>query len=120
MRVPGKADAGVYRMYKYGKPYKPLTVGMVRICDEKLDAQTFVYSKGESRNIIPGRPPISPGGPGFLGGAEWKVEAVQLPPRAWYPGLKDFVRQEARQGVQKELAEKRGVLAFAQIGRAHV
>ncbi|MBO50374.1 MAG: colicin uptake protein [Planctomycetaceae bacterium] len=112
-RVPGEADPGVYPKYKYGKPYKPLTVGMVRICDEKLDAQTFVYSKGESRNIIPGRPPISPGGPGFLGGAEWKVEAVQLPPRAWYPGLKDFVRQEARQGVQKELAEKRGVLAFA-------
>ena len=112
-RVAGDADPGVYPKYKYGKPYKPLTVGMVRICDEKLDAKTFVYSKGESRNIIPGRPPIAPGGPGFLGGADWNVKPVQLPPRAWYPGLKDFVRQESRQAVQKELAEKRGVLAFA-------
>jgi len=112
-RVAGEPDPGVYPKYKYGKPYKPLTVGMVRICDEKLDAPTFVYSKGESRNIIPGRPPITPGGPGFLGAADWKVAAVQLPPRAWYPGLKDFVRREVRQAVQAELAENRGVLATA-------
>ena len=112
-RVSGEPDPGVYPKYSYGKPYKPLTVGMVRICDEKLDAKTFVYSKGESRNIIPDRPPVAPGGPGFLGGADWKVDAVQLPARAWYPGLKDFVRAEAREVVQKDLAEKREVLAHA-------
>jgi len=112
-RVPGDADPGVYPKYSYGKPYKPLTVGMVRICDEKLDAKTFVYSKGESRNIIPGRPPVAPGGPGFLGAADWKVEPIQLPARAWYPGLKDFVRDEARRAAGKDLAGKQSILSSA-------
>tara|TARA_B100000029_G_scaffold393638_1_gene391016 strand:+ start:92 stop:2185 length:2094 start_codon:yes stop_codon:yes gene_type:complete len=110
-RVPGEPDPGVYPKYSYGKPYKPLTVGMVRICDEKLDAKTFIYSKGESRNIIPGRPPIAPGGPGFLGQAGWPVEAVRLPPQAWYPGLKAFVRDEARVAPRQELAARKDILA---------
>ena len=66
-RVPGEPDPGPYPKYEYGKAYKPITSGMVRVFDEKLDAKTFLYTRGESRNIVPGRPPVPPGRPGVPG-----------------------------------------------------
>ena len=51
-RWPGEPDPGKYPKYSYGKAYKPITSGMVRIVDEKLDAKTFIYTGGEARNVI--------------------------------------------------------------------
>jgi Protein of unknown function (DUF1553)/Protein of unknown function (DUF1549)/Planctomycete cytochrome C len=94
-RVPGEPDPGPYPKYDYGKAYKPIVSGMVRVFDEKLDAQTFLYTRGESRNIVPDRPPIPPGMPDFLGGGRFRNEPIELPAEAAYPGLKSFVRHEA-------------------------
>jgi hypothetical protein len=91
-RVPGEPDP--YPKYDYGKAYLPITSGMVRIMDEKLEARTFLYTRGESRNIVPNRPPISPGMSGFLGGGSYRVVSVSLPVEASYPGLKSFIQQE--------------------------
>ncbi len=92
-RVPGEPDPGPYPKYDYGKSYAGIKSGMVRVFDEKLDAPTFMYSGGDARNHIPGRPAVAPGVPAVLGGA-LRVEAVKLPATAWYPGLKPFVQQE--------------------------
>ena len=100
-RVPGEPDPGPYPKYEYGKAYKPITSGMVRVFDEKLDAQTFLYTGGESRNVVPDRPPVPPGVPDFLGGGSFRVEPVELPLEAYYPGRKAFVPRE-------ELAHARG------------
>lgn len=120
-RVPGEPDPGPFPKYVYGSAYKPITSGMVRVFDEKLDARTFLYTRGESRNIVPDRPPIPPGVPSFLGGKSYRVEPIALPAEASYPGLKGFLRREeiasreaaatrAEQGLfrARELAEAAG------------
>jgi hypothetical protein len=103
-RVPGEPDPGPYPKYVYGAAYAPITSGMVRVFDERLDARTFLYTRGESRNVVPGRPPIAPGVPAFLKPSNFRVEPVALPPEASYPGLKDFIRREETERRLAELA----------------
>src|SRR5262249_13164740 len=93
-RVPGEPDPGPFQKYVYGVAYGPIKSGLIRVFDEKLDAQTFFYVGGDERDRVKGRPPVPPGAPKSLGGDRLKVEPVTLPPEAWYPGLKSFVRQE--------------------------
>ncbi len=92
-RWPGEPDPGAYPKYSYGAAYKPITSGMVRAMDEKLDAKTLFYTGGDERNVSKDRPPVPPGVPASLGGT-FTVVPVKLPPAAWYPGLQDFVRKE--------------------------
>jgi hypothetical protein len=105
-RVPGEPDPGPFPKYDYGKAYGPITSGMVRVFDEKLDAKTFLYTRGESRNVVPGKPPIDPGVPAFLSGGAFHVEPVSLPPEAYNPGLRDFVRREELRKCAEELARR--------------
>lgn len=107
-RVPGEPDPGVFPKYDYAKAYKPITSGLVRVMDEKLDAKTFLYTGGEERNIVAGKPPIPPGGPAFLGGNRLAIAPVNLPLESWYPALKPFaVREElARAQAEVNAAEK--------------
>jgi len=112
-RVAGEPDPGLYPKYDYGKAYKPITSGMVRICDEKLDAGTFMYAGGDERNIIQGKPAVSPGGPAIIGGDELVIESVELPLAAWYPGLKPFARQEEIAKREQELADANATLLKA-------
>jgi len=109
-RVPGEPDPGPYPKYDYGKAYPPITSGMVRIIDEKLEAQTFLYTRGESRNIVPNRPPIVPGMPAFLGGGSYRVVSVSLPAETYYPGLKPFIQQEEIKKRESALAGAERVL----------
>ena len=111
-RVAGEPDPGPYPKYKYGASYKPIKSGLVRVMDEKLDAKTFMYTKGEARNIIPGLPPVQPGAPSILGG-EMKVTRVKLPAESWYPGTKDSIRKEEIAKRQKQLDAAYGLLAKA-------
>jgi hypothetical protein len=92
-RVPGESDPGTFRKYVYTESYGPIHSGLVRVFDEKLDAKTYMYAKGDARNRIEGRPPVMPGVPAALGG-DLHIEPVRLPPVAWYPGLKRFVQEE--------------------------
>lgn len=109
-RWPGEADPGPYPKYSYGAAYKPITSGMVRAMDEKLDAKTNFYTGGDERNVSKDKPPVPPGVPAILGGF-FKVEPVTLPPESWYPGLKAFVRRE-------ELAKREQALANAEMDLA--
>jgi hypothetical protein len=83
------------------------------VVDEKLDAQTFLYSGGDERNRVVGKPPIAPGVPAALGGDPLKIEPVVLPPVASYPGLKSFIQHE-------ELGKRQAALAAAEadLGKA--
>lgn len=104
-RVPGEPDPGPYPKYVYGQAFGPIKSGMVRVFDEKLDAATYMYAKGDARNRLPDRPPVAPGTPAVLGG-KLDIQPVALPPPAWYPGLKDFV-------IQEEIAQREKALATA-------
>ena len=102
---PASPTRGPIPKYDYGKAYGPITSGMVRVFDEKLDAKTFLYTRGESRNIVPGRPPDPAGSPGVPG--RWVLPrraGRRCPPEASYPGLKEFVRREELQKCAADVA----------------
>jgi mono/diheme cytochrome c family protein len=108
-RWPGEADPGVYPKYSYGAAYKPISTGMVRVVEEKLDAPTRFYTGGDERNVAKDKPPIPPGVPASLGGT-YEAKPVALPPEAWYPGLKTFVRDEERK--RREDAVRAAAMEF--------
>ncbi len=62
-RVRGEADPGPFKKYVYAESYGPIKSGAIRIFDEKLDAQTFMFSGGDARNRIEGKPPVDCGPP---------------------------------------------------------
>lgn len=93
-RWPGEADPGPFPKYTYGGSYKPIESGMVRVVDEQLNAQTYMYVRGDERNRVPDKPAVSPGVPASLGGARIEVKPVALPTVAWYPGAKSYLRRE--------------------------
>lgn len=92
-RVAGEVDPGPFKKYIYGQAYGPISTGMVSVFDEKLDAQTFIYLKGDERNLVKDQP-IPPGIPALLSSIPFEVQPVTLPPTAHYPGLKSYVREE--------------------------
>ena len=109
-RVAGEPDPGPYPEYKLGQSLKPLKTGMVRIADAKLDAETFIYRKGESRDIIKGLPAVAPAPPRILGGGPFTFTTIDLPPRAWYPGLREYVRQDERSPLVAEVNTSAGII----------
>jgi hypothetical protein len=106
-RVPGEPDPGPFKKYVYTQTYGPITSGMIRVFDEKPDAVTLAYTGGDERNKITDGPPVTPGAPAALGGGNLAIHPVDLPRTVWYPGLKDFVRQE-------ELAQRESALVQAE------
>lgn len=103
-RVPGEPDPGPYPKYNYGSAYGPIKSGMVRIFDADLNAKTLMYSGGDQRNVIAGKPPIDPGTPAILGGA-LNVEPVSLPAAAWNPTLKPFIREDEERKHEKAIGD---------------
>ena len=93
-RVVGEPDPGPYPDYDYGKNYGPINSGLVRVYDRNPDVKTFLYTRGESRNVVPGKPPVAPGMPAFLGKASYQAKPVTLPPAVVYPGLNESYRAE--------------------------
>ena len=93
-RVAGEADPGPFQKYSYSVLRKVVATGAVRVLDENLAAPTLMYRMGDERDVMHDRPPVSPGAPAFLGGDHLKIEPITLPPTAWYPGFKPFIRQE--------------------------
>lgn len=103
-RWPGDADPGPFKKYIYGGSTAPLKSGMIRVFDEKLDAKTYMYQRGDERNRVEGEPPVEPGAPAILGGDRIKITPVSLPTPAYYPALKPFIQQEEVARCEKALA----------------
>jgi hypothetical protein len=93
-RVVGLTDPGPFKKYVYAQAYGPIVAGLIRVFDEKLDAQTFMYVKGDSRNRMEGKPPVEPGVLAILGNKDFAVSPVELPPEAFYPGFNEALRNE--------------------------
>jgi len=113
-RYPGDADPGPFKKYVYAQAYGPISSGMVRVFDEYLDAETFMFSRGDSRLRMEGKPPVKPGAPAVLGGDHLESAPVLLPITAAYPGLQQFIRDEERDKLRAALAEAEQSLKQAQ------
>ncbi len=92
-RWAGEPDPGPFQRYEYSALRRVVKTGSVRVLDESPDAPTRLYRGGDERNVDSNAPPIRPGVPAVLGGRVLDVRPVQLPPTAYYPGLRDFVRE---------------------------
>jgi hypothetical protein len=110
-RVPGEPDPGPFKKYVYAESYGPISSGLVRIFDEKLDAQTFMFAGGDARNKMEGKPPVTPGAPAALGGDHLKIEPVSLSLTSWYPGLRPFIQQEETDRAAAAVTAAEAVLA---------
>lgn len=114
-RWPGEPDPGPFQKYEYTVLRKIVPHGAVRIFDENLSAETFMYRLGDERDKIPDKPAIAPGAPAFLSQQTAAVvNPVTIPPRAHYPGLKPFIREAEAADRQKSLAAARQALPTAQ------
>jgi len=112
-RVAGEPDPGPFKKYVYEGKTAPLKSGLVRVFDEKPDAATFLYSGGDERNRVEGKPPIPPGAPVFLAGEKLTIEPVALTATASYPGMKAYVRREEIDRREEAVAAARAALAKA-------
>lgn len=97
-RVAGEPDPGPFKKYVYAESYGPIKSGMIRVFDEVLDPETFMYSKGDERNRMTDKPPISPGVPASLSAeVAYHLQPVKISPAGSYPGLKGFIQAEELQ-----------------------
>jgi hypothetical protein len=106
-RMPGEADPGIFQDYSYSGTRAVQRLGVVRVFDKTADAPTWFYTGGDERNRVKERGSIPPGVPAFLENAAFRIEPVNLPPKAWYPGL----RPELQESL---LAEARSAIAAAE------
>jgi hypothetical protein len=113
-RVPREGDPGPFQKYNYTQLRKIVPIGLVRVFDEKLDAQTFMYAAGDERNRMEGKEPVKPGGPAFLAGDRLRIEPIALPAEVANPGLKPFIAREDTERREREVAEARIALNHAQ------
>lgn len=108
-RVPGEADPGPFQEYNYSTLRKIQRLGAVRIYDKTADAPTWFYTGGDERNRVKERGSIAPGVPAFLSISAPQIAAIELPVRAWYPGLRpaihDSLLSEARAAITSAEAE---------------
>lgn len=104
-RVTGEADPGPFKKYVYADSYGPISTGAIRVFDEKLDAKTYLYLGGDSRNRVDGKEAIDAEPPRALTATGFTIAPVSLSDEAYYPGLKDFIRKEEQSKVESELAK---------------
>ena len=116
-RAPGEADPGPFQDYSYSTLRKIQHLGAVRVFDKTPDAPTWFYTGGDERNRQQARGSIAPGVPAFLGEELPAIEAVQLPPRAWYPGFDPQIQQTVLDDVQRQVDEATAKLAAARTAR---
>ncbi|MBI1325102.1 DUF1553 domain-containing protein [bacterium] len=111
-RWPGEADPGPFQKYEYSVLRKVVMIGSVSVFDDKPDARVAVYSGGDERELVKGREPLGPGLPAVFTNVE-SATPVDLPPEAYYPGLKPWVRQAMRDPLVAEIAAARAALKAA-------
>ncbi|MDP1563299.1 MAG: PSD1 and planctomycete cytochrome C domain-containing protein [Pirellulaceae bacterium] len=113
-RVAGEPDPGPFQKYVYALSYGPIASGAIRVFDEKLDAETYMYTSGDARNRILGRDPVGPGPPTSFQWSEFSFAPITLPAEAAYPGLQAFVREEETRAV-----DARRIVAEKHVAESH-
>jgi hypothetical protein len=104
-RVPGERDPGPFEDYTYAGTRSVQRLGAVRIFDSEPDATTWFYTDGDERNRREERGSMPPGVPSFLNFASLDLQSVDLPPKAWYPGLRLEIQESLRSDARNALRE---------------
>jgi Protein of unknown function (DUF1553)/Protein of unknown function (DUF1549)/Planctomycete cytochrome C len=110
-RVAGESDPGMFQDYTYAGSRTVQRLGAVRIFDKQPDATTWFYTGGDERNRVKDRGSIAPGVPAFLTFGSLRIDPVELPPSAWYPGLRSDIQQTILDEVSQNLNTAEQALA---------
>lgn len=94
-RLPGETDV--------------VKAGLPRIYDEKLDTPTYLFKRGNEKDLDKEHP-MKPGVPAALGGT-YEITPVELPLAGWFPDLKDYVEQDDIAAAQKVLETSTAALS---------
>jgi hypothetical protein len=87
--------------------------GLVRAFDAKSDAPTFLFVRGNEKEPLKDKP-IAPGVPKLFQEVGFHIEPVNLPPAAYYEGVKEFVQVEALAAARQAADAARSALEAAQ------
>ena len=112
-RVPGEADPGAYQPYEYSVLRKIQRLGLVRVYDKTPDAPTWFYTGGDERNRVADRGSIPPGVPAAIGDQNMVIEPIDLPPEAYYPGIRPALLAQVRNEHAAALSQAQAALEAA-------
>lgn len=90
----------------------PAKDGLVRVFDEKLDATTVFFERGDERKPVPERT-FTPATPEMLGPSP-AIASINLPPSAWYPALQPHVKARLIQESETRVGAARNTVAAAE------
>ncbi|MEX0715792.1 MAG: PSD1 and planctomycete cytochrome C domain-containing protein, partial [Planctomycetaceae bacterium] len=89
------------------------TLGLPVVYDATLDAKTFVFARGDEKKPDKDNP-VAPAIPSLFEKMPFDVQPVELPPEAWYPGLRPHVQANALDVARAEVEKRRRELAAAE------
>ncbi|MEX0712230.1 MAG: DUF1549 domain-containing protein, partial [Pirellulales bacterium] len=113
-RAAGEADPGPFQEYEYSTLRKIVRLGTVAVFDKNPEAPTWFYTGGDERNRVQERGTVLPGIPAIFGELPVDIEPIDLPPPAWYPGLRAALRETVLAEAQVALRQREAELAAAQ------
>ncbi len=112
-RRPGEPDPGIFQEYEYGVLRKVVRLGTVQIYDKNPDSPTWFYTGGDERQRVPERGSMPPRVPDVFADVGYRIEPVDLPPEAWYPGMREPIRNTIRNELRAAYDAARAALEQA-------
>ena len=113
-RVVGEPEPGPFVEYQYGVLRKIERLGSVKVFDKHPEAKTWFYTGGDERNRVESRGSMPPVVPAFLPGSDIEIRPVDLPPVAYYPGLRPEIQQQEIEAAAATVKQAEADLAAAQ------
>lgn len=83
--------------------------GLTRVYDSQAETPTYLFVRGDEKHPDEAHP-LAPTLPRILGGAPLDAKAIELPPPAWYPGVRDFEQLQRIVAAESKVAEARNAL----------
>lgn len=80
-----------------------LADGIALVYDKEPDAPTYRFERGDNRYPDKTKP-LAPGVPVAIGGDTLQIQAIDLPTKAWYPMMRDGVRETLIEKARDEVA----------------
>lgn len=113
--VQGEPDPGPFQKYDYSVLRRVVPHGIVSVFDENLSAKTYIYLRGDERSFPEGKPTVDPALPRFLQRDPLKLNEVEIPWTASYPGANNFIREAEVSKRVKALEEATQAASQAEV-----
>jgi len=76
--------------------------GLALVYDANLDVKTYIYERGNDKYPLKDNP-VDPAIPEILNPEGVDIRSIELPPTAYYPGLRSYIQNEFLQAAEKKV-----------------